>query len=243
VIQSGVTSKTGNGSPDDCAALKKLAAEVEEKLTEYYGPREYNPEAYDKDLLGALIATLLSQHTSDLNSGRAFIALKRAFPGGWGDVLKADVKSVADAIRHGGLANVKAPRIQRVIQDAVDKTGSASLDVLTSIGDDHKRLEFLKSFHGVGPKTAACVLCFNMGRPVIPVDTHVHRVSRRIGLIGPKTSADKAHDELLEIAPQKKAYSFHVHLIEHGRRICHARRPKCPQCPLDGICAKIGVEQ
>jgi endonuclease-3 len=241
MIQSGVASKTIGVVQETVEHLREKASAVEASLTQYYGPRDYNPDAYDKDLLGALIATVLSQHTSDLNSGRAYLSLKRAFPGGWNDILRADVETIADSIRLGGLANVKAPRIQRLVQDVVDKAGSANLDILYDLNDDHRRLEFLKSFHGIGPKTAACVLCFNMGRPVIPVDTHVHRVARRIGLIGERTSADKAHDELLEIAPPNKAYSFHVHLIEHGRRICQARRPKCAQCPVLSLCERNGV--
>jgi endonuclease III len=209
---------------------------VEDRLTQFYGPRPYNPDAYDSDLLGALVATLLSQHTSDLNSGRAFASLKRAFPGGWEEVRTAPVNLIADAIRSGGLAEVKAPRIKSLIQDVHQRTGATNLDLLRDMATDAERLSYLKSFHGIGPKTAACVLCFNMGRPVIPVDTHVHRVSMRLGLIGAKTSADRAHDELLNLLPERDAYSFHVHLIEHGRTLCHARRPACPQCPVRGRC-------
>ena len=214
----------------------ELAGWVEEKLTVRYGSRPHNPQAYDSDLLGALIATILSQHTSDLNSGRAYLSLKAAFPSGWNALRDAPVEIIADAIRSGGLADMKAPRIRRLARDVYERTGDTTLGCLREIESDAERLAFLKSFHGIGPKTAACVLCFNMGRPVIPVDTHVHRVSSRIGLIGPKTSADKAHDELLEIVPGELAYSFHVHLIEHGRSICHARKPQCPVCPVASRC-------
>ena len=215
---------------------REKSAWVEQCLTRQYGARPYNPAAYDDDLLGALIATLLSQHTSDLNSGRAYLALKKAFPGGWDEARLAPVARIADAIRPGGLADMKAPRIQRLIQEVYERTGATNLDLLREMHNDASALAYLKSFHGIGPKTAACVLCFNLGKPVIPVDTHVHRVAGRIGLIGPKTSADQAHDELLEIVPAQSAYSFHVHLIEHGRKICHARKPHCAVCPLTSRC-------
>ena len=214
----------------------QLARWVEEKLTVRYGSRPHNPKAYDSDLLGALIATILSQHTSDLNSGRAYLSLKAKYPNGWNALRDAPVEEIADAIRSGGLADMKAPRIRQLAREVYERTGDTTLECLREIGSDAERLDYLKSFHGIGPKTAACVLCFNMGRPIIPVDTHVHRVSVRIGLIGPKTSADKAHDELLEIVPGELAYSFHVHMIEHGRSICHARKPQCAVCPVSARC-------
>ena len=223
--------------PDDLDRRRRNKARwVEVRLCEFYGPRPYDPKAYDSDLMGALVATLLSQHTSDLNSGRAYASLKRAFLGGWEEIRLAPVNQIADAIRCGGLAEMKAPRIKRLIQDVYDRTGATDLGLLRELPSDAERLGFLKSFHGIGPKTAACVLCFNMGRPVIPVDTHVHRVSMRLGLIGLKTTADRAHDELLSLLPAKDAYSFHVHLIEHGRAICHSRRPECGRCPVRARC-------
>jgi endonuclease-3 len=228
---------------DHEGCVREKSRWVEDRLTEFYGPREYDPNAYDSDLLGALIATILSQHTSDLNSGRAYASLKRAFPGGWEQVRAATVGDIADAIRSGGLAEMKAPRIKGLIQDVHDRTGGTDLELLYGMPTDAERLSFLKSFRGVGPKTAACVLCFNMGRPVIPVDTHVHRVSARLGLIGAKTTADRAHDELLGLLSERDAYSFHVHLIEHGRRICHARRPACSECPLRMRCDYVGMNE
>jgi endonuclease-3 len=146
------------------------------------------------------------------------------------------VERIANSIRSGGLAEVKAPRIKRLIQDVFDRTGKTDLEVLRELASDADRLRFLRSFHGIGPKTAACVLCFNMGRPVIPVDTHVHRVAGRIGLIDAKTGADAAHDELLERVPTGSEYSFHVHLIELGRSICRARAPQCGACPIREQC-------
>ena len=162
---------------------------MEAALTQAYGPRVWRKENYSDDLVGALVATVLSQNTSDLNSGRAYASLKAAFPGGWDDVRTASVSAVADAIRSGGMANMKAPRIQAILQDIHESAGQTSLDQIRT-WDDARIREYLRSFHGVGVKTAACVLMFNMGRPVLPVDTHVHRVSRRLGLIGPKATAD-----------------------------------------------------
>jgi endonuclease III len=212
------------------------ALEVEELLTQYYGTRPYRKEVYDQDILGALVATILSQHTSDLNSGRAYRSLLNSYPDGWETVLKAPVGEVADSLRSGGLADVKAARIQQLIKDVIVRTGSASLNFLHYWKDTQEIIEFLKSFSGVGPKTAACVAMFNLGHPVIPVDTHVHRVASRIGLIGKGVSADKAHDDLLKLIEPKDAYSFHVHLIEHGRSICHARNPECEICPVKSCC-------
>jgi endonuclease-3 len=217
-------------------ALAEKAHEVEDLFSNYYGRRPYRPEVYDTDILGALVATVLSQHTSDLNSGRAYRNLVEAFPQGWESVARSPVNDVADSLRSGGLADVKAVRIQRLINVVVSITGNANLDFLRSWEDKHEILEFLKSFHGVGPKTAACVAMFNLGHPVIPVDTHVHRVASRLGLIGPKVSADQAHDDLLKLIPSESAYSFHVHLIEHGRSLCHARNPECGECPVSRLC-------
>ena len=147
----------------------------------------------------------------------------------------ANVSRVADAIKSGGLANVKAPRIQAILQDIFDRNGNTGLDHIRHWDDDTIRA-YLRSFPGVGPKTAACVLMFHLGRPVLAVDTHVHRVAKRLGLIGPKVGADAAHDRLQELLADDQVYSFHVHLIEHGRRTCHAQRPACGVCPVQNDC-------
>lgn len=215
--------------------LRAKAARIEAVLTEAYGPRVWRAENHLDDILGALVATVLSQNTSDLNSGRAYASLKLAFPGGWDNVRTASVTAVADAIRAGGLANIKAPRIQAILSDVYERTGRTDLDHIRA-WDDATILGYLRSFHGVGAKTAACVLMFNLGRPVLPVDTHVHRVSQRLGLIGPTASADQAHDLLPRLLDDDQIYSYHVHLIEHGRRTCHARNPACAACPAQGEC-------
>lgn len=204
-------------------------------LTEAYGERHWRREDYDTDLVGALVATILSQNTSDLNSGRAYVSLKSAFPKGWDDVRRAPVVAVADAIRSGGLADIKAPRIQRVLELIHAEHGRTDLQHLEAWPDDEIR-GYLRSLPGVGAKTAACVLMFNLGRAALPVDTHVHRVAGRLGLIGPKVNADKAHDLLRALVRDDQTYSFHVHLIEHGRRTCHAQRPACSRCPVQAEC-------
>ena len=215
--------------------LRTKATRVEALMTAAYGERVWRAENYSADIVGALVATVLSQNTSDLNSGRAYASLKAAFPGGWEDVRTANVSRVAEAIKSGGLANVKAPRIQAILQDIFDRNGRTDLDHIRR-WDDQTIRAYLRSFPGVGPKTAACVLMFNLGRPVLAVDTHVHRVAKRLGLIGLKVSADAAHDRLPELLDDAQIYSFHVHLIEHGRRTCHAQRPACGQCPVQREC-------
>ena len=208
---------------------------VESCLTEYYGGRPYNQDVYDKDLVGALVATILSQHTSDVNSGRAYASLKSAFPGGWDEVRQARFEEIAAAIRHGGLADMKAPRIKNLLVEIHIRVGRTDLGHLRGM-TDAEGMKYLTSFHGVGPKTAACVLMFNLGRPVIAVDTHVHRVALRLGLVAPKTSPSRTQDELLKLIGPAGAYSFHVHLIEHGRALCRAVGPRCAACPLTQRC-------
>jgi len=215
--------------------LRAKIRRIEETLDGFYGTRVWDAAHYTDDVLGALVATILSQNTSDINSGRAYASLRAAFPDGWDSVRAAPVSQVAEAIRPGGLAQVKAPRIQAILQDVYERHGRTDLDHIRAWGDEEIR-GFLRSFPGVGPKTAACVLMFNLGRPVLPVDTHVHRVAGRLGLIGPKTTAEGAHDQLQALLDSEQVYSFHVHLIEHGRRLCHARRPECPRCPLRREC-------
>lgn len=215
--------------------LAEKIRRVEELLCAYYGERHWNPSDYPDDLVGALVATILSQNTSDLNSGRAYLSLKKSFPLGWDSVRLAKTQTVADAIRCGGLAETKSIRIQDVLDDLYQRNGSTSLEHLRTWSDDAIR-DYLTSFKGIGPKTAACILMFNLGRPVLAVDTHVHRVSQRLGLIGRKTNADRAHIDLLKLLNPRDVYSYHVHAIEHGRRTCYARRPKCDTCPVKDEC-------
>lgn len=204
---------------------------VRERLEARFGVPQWQPR---HDALAELIACILSQHTSDVNSWRAFEKLKATFPR-WEEVIEAPTSAVADAIRSGGLADSKAPRIQSVLKEIALKTGRISLDFLEAMPDAEAR-KYLLSLHGVGPKTAAIVLCFAMGRPVLPVDTHVFRVSWRLGLIEKRIGEAKAHDALQAQIRPDMTYRFHVALITHGRRICKAPTPNCPDCPLTDIC-------
>lgn len=219
-------------------------AQVYELLVETYG----NPQwIAGNDPLGGLVGTILSQHTSDINSGRAYDQLVTRFPT-WEEVRDAPTQEVAEAIKSGGLANIKAPRIQDALdtlterQQAGGKTSSLADYLFDELNKrtPEEALRYLRSIPGVGPKTAACVLMFDMGMPAMPVDTHVHRVSRRLGLIGPKVSADKAHEYFAKAAPPEWVYTLHVHLIRHGRQVCHAQKPECERCTLYSQCAYVG---
>lgn len=203
-----------------------------DRLDEAYGPLAWRSHG---DPLDALILTILSQHTSDRNSERAFDTLRRRFPD-WDAVCDAPVSEVADAIRCGGLADAKAPRIQAVLRQIRHRTGGATrLDFLHYLPTDEAKT-FLEGFHGVGPKTAACVLMFSLLRPVLPVDTHVFRVSHRVGLIPERLGEARAHEALGALVPPERVYGFHVHLIRHGRRVCVARGPRCSVCALRARC-------
>ncbi len=219
-------------------------ANVYELLLATYGEPENEP---DYNPLGGLVGTILSQHTSDINSGRAYEQLVQTFPT-WEEVRDAPTNKVADAIRSGGLANIKAPRIQDALHTLTewqqDQEGTKALSDFLSDElakrSDEEAWHYLRSISGVGPKTAACVLMFNLNRAVMPVDVHVHRVSKRLGLIGPKVNADQAHLAFAKMTPSEWVYSLHVNLIRHGRQICHARRPECDKCPLYAECAFVG---
>jgi endonuclease III len=209
---------------------EKLRA-VYERLVASYGPRMLNPSG---DPLDELIGTILSQNTSDTNSERAHQRLRASYPT-WEDVLDASDREIYEAIKPAGLGNIKAPRIRNTLREILKRCGELNLDFLDALPLDEAR-RWLTSLSGIGPKTAACVLLFALGRPAFPVDTHVHRVMRRLGLIGPKISAERAH-ELLEAAlPPEWVYEFHVGLIRHGRRVCQAQRPRCEDCQLRDLC-------
>lgn len=215
------------------AGLRGKLQEIDSRLATTYGRPEWRSHGPPLD---ELISTVLSQHTSDTNTARAFAALRSRFPT-WRDVIEASEADVAAAIRGGGLANLKAPRIQRILRAVEAETGVASLDWLESRSLEAGRA-WLQALPGVGPKTAACVLLFSLGLPAMPVDTHVHRVSRRLGLIADDLNAIAAHGALDRlIGPNRDAmYALHLNLIHHGRATCKARTPACAQCVLADIC-------
>jgi endonuclease-3 len=181
-----------------------------------------------------LVSTILSQHTSDINTDRAFRSLKARFPD-WDDIIDAPTEAVIDAIRSGGLANQKAPRIQRVLRDVRERQGGYDLSFLQTISVPDGRA-WLESLPGVGPKTASCVLMFSLMLPAMPVDTHVHRVALRIGAIPSGTSAERAHDLLESQLSDTSTYDAHMLMIQHGRLTCTARKPKCASCVLVQCC-------
>ncbi|HZL91672.1 MAG TPA: hypothetical protein VFB96_25095 [Pirellulaceae bacterium] len=184
--------------------------------------------------LDELIATILSQNTSNANSDAAFARLKQRFPE-WESVRTAKTGSIAAAIRVAGLSRLKAPRIKAILEQLKRERGRLSLDFLCAMPDE-EALAWLRRLKGVGPKTAACVLLFACDKPILPVNTQVHRVARRLALIGPRISAERAHKLLAAIVPRKLVLDFHVLLIRHGRRICLSRKPRCTECVLFDAC-------
>jgi len=205
---------------------------IAKRLAKRFGPLD-PPRAVDP--LDELVLTVLSQHTSDLNAERAFESLRRAFRGSWAEIVEANEHAVADSIRSGGLANSKAPRIQAILREVRDREGGFDLSRLREMSDDDAR-EYLMTLPGIGPKTAAVVLSFALGRDAMPVDTHVHRVTARLGLIPPKASAEKADRILHDLVPDGLRTPMHVGFIRLGREICKAPTPRCRQCPLKDLC-------
>ncbi len=180
--------------------------------------------------MGELVLTLLSQNTADTNSGRAFARLLQAFPD-WETVADAPLEKVIEAIRPGGLAPTKAPRLKAMLAEIRERTGGFDLSLLKEMPDAEAR-EWLRTLPAVGPKTAACVLLFALGKPALPVDTHVYRVAVRLGLVSAKLTPEKAQERLEAAVPPEDQYLFHVMLIRHGRHTCTARNPACNRCPL-----------
>jgi len=205
--------------------------EVIELLEQEYGSHQWRS---DRDPIDVLIGTILSQNTSDANSGRAFASLKASFDS-WEAVASAPAEHIAQVIKSGGLSQIKAVRIKQVLGQIEKEQGRISLDSLKSMNMSEAE-DYLIHLSGVGHKTARCVLLFSLGKPSLPVDTHVFRVAKRLGLIDSKTSVEKAHSLLQKQVPLPTVYQFHVHMIEHGRRICHARQPRCNMCILKDIC-------
>ncbi|MFW6105505.1 MAG: endonuclease III domain-containing protein [Chloroflexota bacterium] len=202
-----------------------------ELLEQEYGPRKWQP---DRDPIDVLIGTILSQNTSDANSGRAFASLKASFDS-WETVASTPAEHIARVIQFGGLSQIKAVRIKQVLEQIEKEQGRISLDSLKAMNMAEAE-DYLMRLPGVGNKTASCVLLFSLGKPSLPVDTHVFRVAKRLGLIDSRVSLEKAHSLLQKQIPPSKIYQFHIHMIEHGRRICHARQPRCNRCILRSIC-------
>ncbi len=223
----------------DVASPRERLSQAADILDEYYGRPVLSPRYSPVD---ELIFTVLSQNTADVNTERTFASLKARFSD-WSAARDASAEEIEEAIALGGLAHTKAPRIKRILEAISERTGEPDLSELDGMGDEEAQA-YLVALPGVGPKTAACVLLFALERPVMPVDTHVHRVARRLGIIGEKVTAEQAHPLLTELAgPDDPAqvYAVHVDFVRHGRRVCHARRPECGMCPLAPMCPSAGL--
>jgi endonuclease-3 len=233
MIQSSTRSSPQTFS-EHKAPSKKTIRRVNDLLIERYGARQ----PLVRDPLDGLVLIILSQATNDINCDRAFSSLKSTFPT-WDEVLAADVEEVAKAIRSGGLANQKASRIQAILRQIKDESGDLNLDWMHQATTEECR-NYMAKFHGVGPKTIACVLVFFLGKAAFPVDTHVHRVTKRLGWIRPNAGAEEAHRVLESVIPDECKLDLHVNFISHGRAICRAQGnggPKCGACLLKKLCA------
>jgi endonuclease-3 len=219
--------------PDDPSSpnLGQRALAVHTQLLKTFGYPEWRKPLPP---LEELVSTILSQNTNDANRDRAFAALRASFPT-WEAVRDAPQAEVIAAIRPAGLANQKGPRIQAVLREITAETGRLSLDFLADLPSDEAR-DWLLKFRGVGPKTAAIVLQFSLGKPAFPVDTHIYRVSGRIGLRPHKMSVEQAHTHLASLLPPDSYYAAHLNLIRLGREVCQARQPRCSACPVNRWC-------
>jgi endonuclease-3 len=210
---------------------KRLALKVHTRLLKFYGePTWRNP----LPPLDELVSTILSQSTNDANRDRAFKSLRERFAG-WESVREAGTEAVVAAIRPAGLANQKGPRIQQVLRQITAERGSLDLSFLKDLPLEEAR-GWLMKFKGVGPKTAAIVLLFSFGRPAFPVDTHIYRVTGRLGLRPERMTVEEAHPYLEGLFPPEAYYAAHLNIIHLGREICAARKPDCPACPLREVC-------
>ena len=211
--------------------LETKALSIHQTLLQFYGePIWRNPlPAIDE-----LVSTIVSQNTNDVNRDRAFNALRAKFPT-WEAVRDAKTRDVVEAIRPAGLANQKGPRIQEVLKAITKERGNLDLSFLADMSVDDAR-NWLTKFNGVGPKTAAIVLCFSLGMPAFPVDTHVYRVTGRIGLHPEKMTVEQAHPHLEGLFPPETYYAAHLNIIRLGREICTARKAYCEKCPIKKLC-------
>jgi endonuclease-3 len=216
------------------SSTKTLARWVNRRLLQHYGEPEWEARFAP---LEELIGTILSQHTSDVNSERAYAALVATYTT-WEMVRDAPMGELIETIRGGGLAVVKAQRIQAVLRVLTDDDGKVRLpDVRTM--EPSEAVATLTKLPGVGRKTAACVLLFGAHVPAIPVDTHVHRVALRLGLVGPRTSPDATEDVLEAVLDPRAYHAFHVNMIRLGREVCRAPTPRCEVCPLRARCRGV----
>ena len=211
--------------------LRRKVSEIDVILEREFGIPERRGE---EDTLSSLVHTILSQNTNDTNGGRAYSNLRERFSS-WDDVLEADVREIADTIRVGGLANQKSARIKHALAWIKDTYGELNIDFFCDM-EPEEVIGRLLTLKGVGLKTINVMLAFSCGKDVFPVDTHILRISKRLDLVPTSATGDKAHEIMARLFPKGKAFSLHMNLIEFGRTICHARKPKCEGCPLKKYC-------
>jgi endonuclease-3 len=211
--------------------LQNRALSIHKKLIEVFGEPTWRTPL---PAIDELVSTILSQNTNDINRDRGFNALRAKLPT-WEAVRDANPEDVIAAIKPAGLANQKGPRIQQVLRAITEERGSLNLDFLTGLPIEEARA-WLTKFNGVGPKTAAIVLCFSLNMPAFPVDTHIYRVSGRIGLRPEKMTVEQAHPHLEAVFPPETYYAVHLNIIRLGREVCGARKPNCPECPIRELC-------
>ena len=217
--------------PANLTSLSRRARRIHTRLLAVYGqPTWRNP----LPPVDELVSTILSQNTNDLNRDRAFRALRASLPT-WEAVRDAPARAVIRSIRSAGLSNQKGPRIQKMLREITHERHGLDLTFLAALPLEEAR-SWLMKFHGVGPKTTAIVLLFSLNKPAFPVDTHIYRVSGRIGLRPKKMSVEQAHSHLASLFPQDAYYAAHLNLIRLGRKVCHPRKPDCPNCPVRRSC-------
>jgi endonuclease-3 len=224
-------NRPAGGCGRNSRSLRAKAKRIDATLTRVYGRKEIE---YDENPVDTLVETILSQNTTDANSHRSFRILKNAYPR-WENMMGEDPRKIAVLIRGGGLADMKAQRILDALKFIKRERGRLDLDFLRSMKPSEAEA-WLARMKGVGPKTRGIVLLFSLRMPAFPVDTHIHRVTKRLGLICQKTTREKAQEELALVVPADEYYNFHINLIEHGRAVCQARRPKCEICRIRDHC-------
>jgi endonuclease-3 len=217
--------------PSPSAELAAKARHVNQRLLAFYGRPAWRVALQP---LEELVSTILSQNTNDRNRDVAYHALRRRFPT-WEEVRDADPAGIVDAIRPAGLANTKGPRIQSVLRQITEERGQLDLNFLRDLPPEVAHAWLLR-FHGVGPKTAAIVLQFALDKPAFPVDTHIYRVSGRLGLRPAKMNVEQTHVHLSRLFPPEDYGAAHLNLIRLGRELCHPHKPTCEHCPLNDLC-------
>lgn len=218
-------------SDNELERLQDRLHTINYQLQDLYGHPQWRQHLPPID---ELVSTILSQSTSDGNRDKGFFALKERYSD-WHELLDAPVEDIVAAIRPAGLANQKGPRIQEALRFIIAERGELNIDFLADMPVDEAR-DWLVQIKGVGLKTASIIMLFSFDRPAFPVDTHVHRISRRVGLVGPKVNAEKAHHVMEMLGEPETFYSLHLNLIQHGRQVCLARKPRCESCVLQDEC-------